>query len=80
MCFRFRPLAVAESKLDALNTLLGAGCSTTAASTWALTRYRGRVAFRPAIVNWMTTEDDIDLLVAVIRELGATSTPGEARD
>jgi hypothetical protein len=29
------------------------------------------VAFRPAIVNWRTREGDIDLFVAVVRELGA---------
>ena len=34
------------------------------------TLYGGRVAFRPAIVNWRTTEDDIRLLVEVVRELG----------
>jgi hypothetical protein len=34
------------------------------------TTYRGRVAFRPAIVNWRTTERDVDLLVDVVRELG----------
>jgi hypothetical protein len=34
------------------------------------TTYDGRVAFRPAIVNWRTDEDDVDLLVDVIRELG----------
>ena len=26
-------------------------------------------AFRPAIVNWRTTEGDVDLLVSVIREI-----------
>ena len=35
------------------------------------TRYRGCVAFRPAIVNWRTTEADVDLIVQVVRELGA---------
>ena len=39
------------------------------------TLHRGMVCFRPAIVNWMTTEDDIDLLVRVIRELGASLMP-----
>jgi len=29
-----------------------------------------RVALRPAIVNWRTREEDVDLLVDVIRELG----------
>jgi len=35
------------------------------------TVYAGRVAFRPAIVNWRTTETDVDLIVAVVRELGS---------
>jgi hypothetical protein len=26
---------------------------------------------RPAIVNWRTAEDDVDLIVRVVRELGA---------
>jgi len=29
------------------------------------------VAFRPAIVNWRTTEKDVDLIVSVVRELGS---------
>ncbi|GAA0211803.1 hypothetical protein GCM10010492_07060 [Saccharothrix mutabilis subsp. mutabilis] len=29
------------------------------------------VALRPAIVNWRTTEADVDLLVSVVREIGA---------
>ena len=35
------------------------------------TTFEGKVAFRPAIVNWRTREEDVDLLVDVIRELGA---------
>jgi hypothetical protein len=38
------------------------------------TRYGGRIAFRPAIVNWRTTERDVDLLVDVLLEL-ASSLP-----
>ena len=33
------------------------------------TVYDGKVAFRPAIVNWRTTEADVDLLVDVLLEL-----------
>jgi hypothetical protein len=33
--------------------------------------YAGRVALRPAIVNWQTTDADIDVFVAVVRELAA---------
>jgi hypothetical protein len=32
------------------------------------------VAFRPAISNWRTTEADVDLIVAVVKELGAALT------
>jgi hypothetical protein len=35
------------------------------------TVYGGKVAFRPAIVNWRTREDDVDLIVSTVRELGA---------
>jgi hypothetical protein len=34
------------------------------------TRYDGKIAFRPAIVNWRTSEHDVDLLVDVLLELG----------
>jgi hypothetical protein len=34
------------------------------------TSYGGKTAFRPAMVNWQTTEKDVDLLVEVILELG----------
>jgi hypothetical protein len=43
------------------------------------TQYAGKVAFRPAIVNWRTTERDVDLIVSVTRELGsrlAATAPG----
>ena len=33
------------------------------------TVYDGKVALRPAIVNWRTTESDVDQLVQVVREL-----------
>jgi hypothetical protein len=31
--------------------------------------YDGKVAPRPAIVNWRTTATDVDAFVAVVREL-----------
>jgi hypothetical protein len=40
------------------------------------TVYDGRVAFRPAIVNWRTTEADVRVIVDVIRELAAGATAG----
>jgi hypothetical protein len=35
------------------------------------TAYDGKVAFRPAIVNWRTGPADVDLVVPTILELGA---------
>ena len=35
------------------------------------TLFEGKVAFRPAIVNWRTQTGDVDLLVGVLRELAA---------
>ena len=46
-----------------------------------MTEYDGKVAFRPAAVNWRNRPEDVDLIVDVVRELGArfsvrlTSTP-----
>jgi glutamate/tyrosine decarboxylase-like PLP-dependent enzyme len=71
VCFRFRPAGVAEAELDALNARLGAAVLEDGRVYVGTTRYGGRVAFRPAIVNWRTTEADVDLITDVIRELGA---------
>jgi glutamate/tyrosine decarboxylase-like PLP-dependent enzyme len=70
VCFRFRPPGVAESELDALNERLGEAVLEDGRVYVGTTTYDGRIAFRPAIVNWRTGEDDVDLLVDVIRELG----------
>ena len=34
------------------------------------TVYAGKVAFRPAIVNWRTRSEDVDLVVPIVLELG----------
>jgi hypothetical protein len=34
------------------------------------TTFEGRTAFRPAIVNWRTQEEDVDLVADVVSELG----------
>ena len=35
------------------------------------TVHAGRVAFRPAVVNWRTREEDVDLIVPTVLELGS---------
>jgi hypothetical protein len=61
---------VAEAELDELNRRLGAAILADGRVFYGTTVYAGKVAFRPAISNWRTTEPDVDLIVAVARELG----------
>ena len=71
VCFRYRPPGVPEEQLDALNARLGEAVLADGRVYVGTTSFGGKVAFRPAIVNWRTRESDIDLFVAVVRELGA---------
>ena len=70
VCFRYRPEGFPENELDDLNARLGADALADGRVYVGTTLYEGRVAFRPAIVNWRTREEDVDLLVEVLRELG----------
>ena len=38
---------------------------------FGMTEYDGKVAFRPAAVNWRNRPEDVDLIVDVVLELGA---------
>jgi glutamate/tyrosine decarboxylase-like PLP-dependent enzyme len=67
--FRARPAGVADQHLDELNRELGEALLRDGRVFAGTTVYDGRVAFRPAIVNWQTTEADVDLLVDVLCEL-----------
>lgn len=69
-CFRYRPPEVPEERLDELNARLGRALLADGRVYAGTTVYRGQTAFRPAIVNWRTTEADVELLVDVVRELG----------
>jgi glutamate/tyrosine decarboxylase-like PLP-dependent enzyme len=71
VCFRARPAGVPEADLDDLNRALGAALLADGRVFAGTTVYGGRVALRPAIVNWRTTEADVDLFVDVVRELTA---------
>jgi glutamate/tyrosine decarboxylase-like PLP-dependent enzyme len=73
VCFRARPPGVPEGDLDELNRKVGAALLDDGRVFAGTTVYDGRVALRPAIVNWRTTESDIDLFVEVVRELATTA-------
>ena len=72
VCFRLHPRGVHDERaLDDLNRRVGDAILRDGRVYYGMTVYDGKAAFRPAIVNWRTTERDIDLLVDVTRELAA---------
>jgi len=71
VCFRYRPPGYPVEGLDELNRRLGAELLADGRVYAGTTVQRGMTALRPAIVNWRTTAGDIDLLVQLVREIGA---------
>jgi glutamate/tyrosine decarboxylase-like PLP-dependent enzyme len=69
VCFRANPGELDDEGLDELNRGLGAALLRDGRVFSGTTVYEGRVAFRPAIVNWQSTEADVDLLLEVLEEL-----------
>lgn len=69
VCFRYNPDGMAEEKLDKLNTKLGQAILEDGRVFLGTTTYLGKVALRPAIVNWRTENADIEFTVKVILEL-----------
>ncbi|MBU2665212.1 aspartate aminotransferase family protein [Actinoplanes bogorensis] len=67
VCFRAVPAGVSD--LDDFNRRLGAALISDGRVYAGTTVYDGKVALRPAIVNWRTTAADIDFFVDVIEEL-----------
>jgi glutamate/tyrosine decarboxylase-like PLP-dependent enzyme len=78
VCFRWRPPGAPEDELDRLNSRLGDALLEDGRVFAGTTLFEGKVAFRPAIVNWLTSEEDVDLLVDVLIELGERLLAGEA--
>lgn len=71
VCFRFHPPGADESVLDDINRRIGEMVLEDGRVYFGTTEYMGKVCFRPAIVNWRTTERDVDLIVETVRELGS---------
>jgi glutamate/tyrosine decarboxylase-like PLP-dependent enzyme len=69
--FRFVPACVRRRDLDELNQRLGERVLEDGRVFVGTTRYRSVVCLRPAIANWRTRAEDVELLVEVVRELGA---------
>jgi glutamate/tyrosine decarboxylase-like PLP-dependent enzyme len=76
VCFRWRPDGARDEELDDLNARLGETLLDDGRVYAGTTVFEGKVAFRPAIVNWQTRDEDVDLLVDVLLELGERLYPG----
>jgi glutamate/tyrosine decarboxylase-like PLP-dependent enzyme len=77
VCFRWRPPGVPVEDLDDLNRRLGEALLQDGRVSAGTTLFESRVAFRPAIVNWQTRPEDVELLVDVLLELGERLLEGE---
>jgi glutamate/tyrosine decarboxylase-like PLP-dependent enzyme len=71
VCFRYRPVGLAEPELNTVNQRLGEALLDDGRVFAGTTIYEGHVALRPAISNWRTTAADLDLLVEVVQDLGS---------
>lgn len=71
VCFRYNPGNIPENVLNELNQKLGEAMIEDGRVFVGTTTYTGKVALRPAIVNWRTREKDVELLVDTARKLGS---------
>jgi glutamate/tyrosine decarboxylase-like PLP-dependent enzyme len=69
------PAGAAEEELDDLNRRLGQAVLDDGRVYFGTTVYGAKVAFRPAIVNWRTRPEDVDLIVPTVLELGESLVP-----
>jgi glutamate/tyrosine decarboxylase-like PLP-dependent enzyme len=77
VCFRYRPEGSEDGpELDELNRRIGEAALIDGRVFFGSTTYGGRVAFRPAMVNWRTRSEDVQLVPRVVRELGASLSAG----
>ena len=76
VCFRYNPGGLNQAELDALNQELGEAILADGRVYAGTTRYGDRVALRPAIANWRTRAEDVELFVDVVRELGGRLVRG----
>jgi glutamate/tyrosine decarboxylase-like PLP-dependent enzyme len=68
VAFRYRPPAVDQRDLDALNTCLGDMLTGKGVYVGTLARIQGNIGFRPVLLNWRTGIEDIDGVLPAIRD------------
>ncbi len=68
--FRYAPAGLDDEQLNRLNARLGEAILCDGRIYMGTTVFGGRVAFKPAFVNWRTTSREIELVLPTLRELG----------
>lgn len=69
--FRFRPPGLGEHELNDLNRRLAAAMMEDGRFYVGSTEYDSSFALRAVIINWRTTEHDLELLIATTLEIAA---------
>ena len=77
VCFRYNPGGLSEVQLNQLNQQLGEAVLADGRVYVGTTDFGGKIAFRPAISNWRTRQEDVELLTEVVSELGASFSDSE---
>lgn len=71
VCFRYAPPGLGEDERDRVNTALAGAIQEDGRTYLGGTRFDGKAALRPALVNWRTRQCDVDRMLEVVLELGA---------
>lgn len=77
VCFRYNPDRLAEAALDNLNRELLLQLHESGIAAPSATTLRGRYCLRVALCNHRTTWADLDILLAAVRRLGRSLSPGD---
>jgi len=78
VCFRYRRDELSEEELDELNLAIGERSLKDGRVYMGTTRWAGKVAFRPAFVNFRTTRADTELIAETVCDLGRQIAPVRA--
>jgi glutamate/tyrosine decarboxylase-like PLP-dependent enzyme len=70
LCFRHAPPGLDEEALDRHNLALIDAARASGEVFLSSTRLAGRVAIRLCLINWRTSADDIDRVIALLGHLG----------
>ena len=70
VCFRYNPGELNEQRLNETNQAIGEAIIEDGRVYIGTTTYHNKAALRPAIVNWRTREEDIELIVDIVQEIG----------